>query len=221
VPSGGATYYTCTSNSCTDSGAPLALQITNPVTAFAMDNNGVIIQLPVVSSTAATVSGSLIFGIGTQGNNGLGTAKVVTLNAGGALTTTYKTQTLERSFIDSGSNAYYFPDGSIDVCAKNTHAPGFFCPPQTLNLSATLTGINGVSSLINFSVANADSLFSTSSMVAAAVSLAAPSTTVSANSSFTGTDTFDWGLPFYFGRSVYTAIENQNTSAGTGPYFAF
>ena len=32
---------------------------------------------------------------------------------------------------------------------------------------------------------------------------------------------FDWGLPFYFGRSVYTAIENQNTSAGMGPYFAF
>jgi hypothetical protein len=79
-----------------------------------------------------------------------------------------------------------------------------------------------VSSSINFSVANADSLFSTNSTIAAAVSLAAPSGSVSTDgSTFDGTDTFDWGLPLYFGRNVYTAIENQNTSAGMGPYFAF
>jgi hypothetical protein len=32
---------------------------------------------------------------------------------------------------------------------------------------------------------------------------------------------FDWGLPFFYGRTVYTAIENQSTPAGVGPYFAF
>jgi hypothetical protein len=32
---------------------------------------------------------------------------------------------------------------------------------------------------------------------------------------------FDWGLPFFFGRTVYTAIEGQSTPAGVGPYFAF
>jgi hypothetical protein len=32
---------------------------------------------------------------------------------------------------------------------------------------------------------------------------------------------FDWGLPFSFGRIVYNAIETRNTPAGTGPYFAF
>jgi len=201
---------------------PLAMQVTNPVTAFATDNNGVIIQLPVLTSTAATVSGSLIFGIGTQGNNGLGSAKVIMLDSVGALTTAYKTQSLDQSFIDSGSNAYYFPDGSIALCAQGTHAPGFFCPAQTLNLSATITGTNNVSSPVNFTVANADSLFSTNSTVAAAVTLAAPSNSVSADgSTFDGTKTFDWGLPFYFGRNVATAIENKNTSAGMGPYFAF
>jgi hypothetical protein len=223
VQAGGATYYTCASSTtCTDSGMALAMQITNPVTAFAADNNGVIIELPAVSSTAASVSGSLIFGIGTQGNNGLASAKVVTLDANGALTTTYKSQTLGQSFIDSGSNAYYFPDSTIAVCAASTHAPGFFCPGTTLSLSATLAGANGVSSSINFSVADANGLFSTNATVAAAVSLAAPSTSVSADgSTFNGAQTFDWGLPFYFGRNVYTAIENKNTSAGTGPYFAF
>jgi hypothetical protein len=32
---------------------------------------------------------------------------------------------------------------------------------------------------------------------------------------------FDWGLPFYFGRNVFTAIEGQSTSAGAGPFVAF
>jgi len=37
----------------------------------------------------------------------------------------------------------------------------------------------------------------------------------------TTTDAFDWGLPFYYGRTVYTAIENSTTAVGTGPYVAF
>jgi hypothetical protein len=32
---------------------------------------------------------------------------------------------------------------------------------------------------------------------------------------------FDFGLPFFFGRSVFTAIEGASTPGGTGPYVAF
>jgi len=32
---------------------------------------------------------------------------------------------------------------------------------------------------------------------------------------------FAWGLPFFFGRTIYTAIEGQTTPGGVGPYFAF
>jgi hypothetical protein len=203
---------------------PLALQITNPVAAFATDNNGVSIQLSAVSGTTASVSGWLIFGIGTQGNNSLGSAKVFTLDQSGSLSTTYKNTALSHSFIDSGSNAYYFPDPTIHVCGSSgetTKAPGFFCPTGTLNLSATIAGVNGTTSAVSFNVTNADSLFSTSAVIAAASNLAGSSADITTGSGATLSQTFDWGLPFYFGRSVYTAIENQNTSAGMGPYFAF
>lgn len=225
VSAGGGVYYTCTASAtCADSGLPLALQVSNPVASFAADNNGIIIQLPALSGTARSVSGSLIFGIGTRANNGLGNAAVFRLNNSGGLSTTYKSTTLDQSFIDSGSNAYYFPDSTIKPCPANTAAPGFFCPDSTLNLSAAMLGTNGTSATINFSVANANSLFGAGTPVAAAATLAGSSLGVSTDngSSFDGSRSFDWGLPFHFGRSVYTAIENQNTSdGGLGPYFAF
>jgi hypothetical protein len=216
---GHGVYYSCTSmNSCTSSAMPLNQQVKNPVVAFATDNNGVIIQVGSVSSTAASVTGSLIFGIGTQGNNGLGSAKVLMVSESGSFTTTYKGSALSNSFIDSGSNAYFFPDSSIKVCPDGTTAAQFFCPGSTLNLTATL----GSSGSVNFTVADANSLFSGNTTVAAAAGLAAPtSLAIDPSSSLDPNQVFDWGLPFYFGRSVYTAIDKQNTSAGMGPYFAF
>ncbi len=220
---GHGVYFSCSSSTtCTDTAMPLASQVSNPVASFATDNNGVSIQLSSVSGTAASVSGYLIFGIGTQGNNGVGSAKVFTLASDGSLTTDYNSSALTESFIDSGSNAYYFPDSNITVCTKTSNAPGFYCPTSTLSLTGTIVGANSVMSTVNFSVANASSLFTTSTTIAAASTLAAPSTSVAADgSTFTGTNTFDWGLPFYYGRTVYTAIETKNTSAGMGPYFAF
>ena len=32
---------------------------------------------------------------------------------------------------------------------------------------------------------------------------------------------FDWGLPFFYGRSVYTAIEGKTAGSATGPYYAY
>lgn len=212
-------YYVCSSNgNCQQT--TNSQQVSNPVAAFAADNNGVIIELPAVAASgASTVSGSLIFGIGTQANNGLGSAQVYTVSTdNGSLITTFSGSTLNDSFIDSGSNAFYFPDSSIPTCASNSSAPGFFCPTSTLSLTATLQGQNGTSASVSFSVANANSLFSGATPVTAASNLGAPNT---ATTGFNSSSTFDWGLPFYYGRNVFTAIEQHNTSAGQGPFFAF
>jgi hypothetical protein len=34
-------------------------------------------------------------------------------------------------------------------------------------------------------------------------------------------DTFDYGLAFFYGKRVAVAVEGDTTSVGTGPYIAF
>jgi hypothetical protein len=36
-----------------------------------------------------------------------------------------------------------------------------------------------------------------------------------------GTSYFDFGLPFFYGRTVFTAIEGLPAGSATGPYFAY
>ncbi len=207
-----AAYYSCTAAGCSNVTVGLASQVQNPVPLFSADNNGTIIVLPAVAAGgAASVTGSLIFGIDTQSNNQSGTQTVLTLQTSGVntgdLTTIFNGQTLSASFIDSGSNAIYFNDSNIGQCSGN-FVP-FYCPASSVDLSATLQGANGVSIAESFSVANAEMI--------PQGDFAFPG--------FAGTistaGSFDWGLPFFYGKRVATAIEGYTTSAGTGPYVAF
>jgi len=207
-------YFSCSSTSCQVANIALAQQVQNPVSMFPTDNNGVIIEFPAVSGTAASVSGSMVFGIGTQSNNGLGSAKVFTLDANGFFSTTFNGQSDSQSFIDSGSNGFFFADSAISQCGSSGVAPGFYCPSSALNLSATNQGASGSSGAVNFSVGDADTLFSGTTNDAAYSTLAGPQLPDFAGS-------FDWGLPFFYGRSVYTAIQSQSTPGGPGPYWAY
>lgn len=205
-------YYECPASGCTVVGESLAQQVANPVALFSADNNGVIIELPAVTGPEATLSGSLIFGIGTQSNNALGNAKVYTVDDFGNFITSYKNTAYNQSFIDSGSNGLYFLNAGIAGIPVCSDANFFYCPTSTDNLSATTQGSNGVtSSTVNFSVANADTLFNSNPSDTVFQQLAGPN-------SLAG---FDWGLPFFYGRNVFTAIEGRSTPGGTGPYWAY
>jgi hypothetical protein len=204
-------YYSCPGGVCSEIAAmTLDQEVANPVASFATDNNGVIVELPTVSSSGATsLAGSLVFGIGTEANNALGAATVYTVDPNvGTLNITFNGSTYANSYIDSGSNANYFAGGSIPVCSDE----GFYCPTSTLSLTAIITGINAASTTVDFSVANADSLFSGNPSGVAFVNLAAPNPIA---------DSFDFGLPFFFGNKVFTAIAGQTTPGGIGPYVAF
>jgi Protein of unknown function (DUF3443) len=211
-PANPGIYYACpTSTTCAVTAESLAQQVPNPVALFAIDNNGVLIELPAVSGAEPSVSGSLIFGIGTQSNNALGGATVFGLDpVTGNFTTISNGQTLtDAGFLDTGSNGIFFLDSAATGIPVCTNAAFFYCPSSTLNLSATNVGTNGAVGAVNFTVGNALSLTSNAND-AAVQGLAGP---------FPGT--FDWGFPFFYGRHVFTAFEGRTTPGGTGPYVAY
>jgi len=212
-------YYTCSSASaCAVASVPQSQQVSHPVAAFPVDNNGVIIQLPGLSASgAASVPGQLIFGIGTQDNNGLGSATQIPLDAYGYGSTTFPVGgTAYGSIIDSGSNAYFFLDSAttkLPMCTGGLK--DFYCPSSTTSLSATMAAMSGGDLRVDFRVANLSRLPASSN---ALDDVAGPMVGSGSDPSIPA---FDWGLPFFFGRAVYTAIEGKSTPAGTGPYVAF
>jgi len=211
-PGNSATYFTCTAApSCTQvaKGTINAQQqLPNPAVLFANDNNGVIVELPAVgaSGMAPPVNGSLVFGIGTQANNSLGSAtKLEADPASGVISASLNMTSYPDSYLDSGSNANFFPT-SIASCPQPNQ--GFLCPPATTDESATLQGTNGSVLTADFSVANANTLFTNDY---AAFSNLAGNNTASNTS-------VDLGLSFFYGRNVFTGFENPGVSA---PYFAY
>lgn len=228
VQSSSNSYYTCaTATTCAPNAVLENLQVSNPVAAFTTDNNDVIIQLPSVpTSGSASVTGSLIFGIGTQSNNAIGNATVFNQDSKGYLQTNYKLGTLHFAFIDSGSNGIYFHDTTIPQCMVNNSSNGFYCPTGgDLSLQANIVNpVNGASKSVSFTVTNELSLFQNAkSVVGASSGLAGDSASFGdgTKNSINGNLAFDWGLPFHYGKSVYVAIEGKVTSSGTGPFFAF
>jgi hypothetical protein len=210
-----AVYYTCPSGACTKAVVPLTQQISNPVTKFAVDNNGVILQLPAVPVGGSTaVSGALVFGIGTATNNAFNSGtQLLQLNSSGNFSTSFNGTSYTSSFLDSGSNGLFFNDTALPTCSSTSQAPGFYCPTASTNFSAVLTGTNSVSSTVPFVVSNASTLASSIPSGKIAFSDLAGGGVVARS--------FDWGLPFFFGRDVYTAISGATTPNGTGPYIAY
>jgi predicted aspartyl protease len=204
-------YYECPSPTvCEPVAESLAEQVPNPVSLFSTDNNGVIIELPAVSAGGEpSVSGSLVFGIGTQSNNALSGATIYTADDSGNFTTTYQGTAYPDSFIDSGSNGYYFLDSSLTGIAECSDATGFYCPASTVNISATNQGQNGSSSTINFSIESADTLFNSND--SAYSDLGGISGTVAPYY-------FDLGLPFFFGRNLYTGLQSATYANGYWAY---
>lgn len=202
-------YYKCASSSnCVGTTLAIANQLTNPVSLFNADNNGVMLSLPSLPVDGdLNVIGSLVFGVNTQSNNQLNSAQIFQVNGNtGNLITLYNGQSLTGSFIDSGSNGLYFNDSTITAC---TQAAGFYCPPGTLSLSATIQGTNSATVPVNFNITNAQTLFNTG------------------NTAFTDLggsgfhNAFDWGLPFFYGRKVFVVFEGMNVGGSSGPFIAF
>jgi len=173
----------------------LSQQVQNPVALFSTNNNGVIIELPAVSGPTTNLTGSMVFGVGTQTNNALGSATKFSLDQNGYTNTTFNS-TVFSSYIDSGSNAYFFQD----TIAQDSNE--WYIPSSTLTFSTII----GNKTDVSFRVGNADNMFNKYPTYAVFNTLAGYLNGY-----------FAWGLPFFYGRNVYTSITPQGDSA----YWAF
>lgn len=218
-------YYDCPSSGCNPTFATLTQQVPNPVALFTStgDDNGVLIQFPSVpdGGTAPPLNGSLIFGIGTQSNNAIGSATVYEVpdifsNNFGNMITAYNSQQYS-GFVDSGSNGLFFLDTSttgIPVCTGFKGASDWYCPSNSpdnftvTNQGQSDSGPVGSAVPASFSIENASTLFGTSNT--AFSTLGGPQT-----------GDFDFGLAFFYGKNVFIAIEGAATPPGSGPYYAF
>lgn len=243
-------YYGCDSSGCFNAdshGNPFtfanSVQVTNPISAFGL--NGVSMTLPAISLAGASqVQGTLTLGI-AAGNSQTAQTPFSTFNVYPAysadqildLTTLFITEgasayygsgdptlvSATNSFIDSGSNGVYVPQitGLIN-CGDGS---GFYCPTTTQTLQANIEGYNATaghagtptSGAYTFYIGDADTLFN------------------SGNSAFSnlggngGSSLFDWGLPFFYGKTIYVGLEGKTATfthvsggaAQPGPFWAF
>jgi hypothetical protein len=198
-------YYSCTAGtSCSPTGLSTAKQVVNPVTRFAADNNGVIVQMPPVGDGgAASATGTLVFGIGTQSNNALTGATKYSSDANANVDATFLGST-QTAFFDTGSNGIFFEDSSLTQCPSGS---SFFCPSSTQQRTATIRGTDGATSgNVTFNVANAQTLTRSGNYAF---------NNLAGNINFAGN--VDFGLPFFYGRHIYFGYD----LTGSTPYVAF
>lgn len=230
-------YYNCPANAtatavCAVTALGVAFQVYNPVAAFPIHNNGVVLALPAVPFPGAvTATGELIFGIDTSNAdtgaaNNMRPSAAATVQLGTTypsnsylnITTTYNgLPPLTNSYLDTGTNGLFFSD-NIRLCPVDPSQPPspWYCPIDASNRAISLVTHASLSdgdnpsqnqTVVLFTVENADALFSTTNTAFGGLAGAPPP------GPSAGT-TFAWGLPFFYGRRVFLSIWQPSKAGG-------
>jgi hypothetical protein len=214
-------YYTCdAAGACQPAAVRAEQQVQNPVPRFAVNNNGTIVALPAVADTGASVArGRLVFGIGTQTNNqppASGAILHVETDPSRDnyfyINTSIAGVSFPNSYIDSGSNGYFFADSGLSTsCVGPGQGSGWYCPATPQTREAVLSDSFGVQANASVRIVSADLLFASAN---------AAFSTLGGTPGSASPGAFVWGLPFFYGRHVYTAIWGQSLALD-GPWFAY
>jgi len=218
-------YFSCSGSTCTSTTVVATNQVTNPVVELPTDNQGVQLVFPSVSASAGSppLKGYMLLGIdsrtttgGYYNNSSSGYTLYAASSQAPDFQATYNGSHYT-SFIDSGSNALFFPNNSgIAECAIDSYE--YLCPSSLTVITPTLTGCTGAelspactgsATTPSLSIYNALTLLESGNAVFS--SLAVPSS---------GSQ-FDVGFPFFLGKTVLVGITGQSSSLGTGPYWGF
>jgi hypothetical protein len=71
----------------------------------------------------------------------------------------------------------------------------------------TGVGVNNASGTVNFAIADPNSFVTTAAAFAGLAS--------------GGTTNFIWGMPFFYGRTIYIGIDQRTMGSRVGPFFAY
>ncbi|MCQ8239635.1 DUF3443 family protein [Rhizosaccharibacter radicis] len=182
-------YLACAGAACAPypGPVPLFLQLPQPLRRFGTDNNGVMLDMPMPAHHGeARVEGRLLFGLGTNRDNGFGGASIIRLSARGRVSTEYAGRTATDSYFDSGTQSLIVPDDRLPICPGG-HAS--VCLRPAVRTSATVVGADGSRTVIPFLVGEFPRP-GEHGVFAGAVSVARRP------------DLFVWGFPFFIGRRV-------------------
>jgi Protein of unknown function (DUF3443) len=216
-------YYSCSGTTCTSSTMAVASQVSNPISYLPVDNNGITFEFPN-ATVGNNLTGYAILGIGTESNNMPSEATTLTADPNESDTgytdiqAQWQAQTIY-AFLDTGSNTYNFPysNTTSTVVANypimptdpNTDA---FTPSATETFTVTNIGFNGAQLGTGLSIENVEANFNTYNVVNY-IGI------VDQNGPIDGQ--FDWGFPFFLGRTVYVGLEGKTSSLGSGLYWAY
>jgi hypothetical protein len=220
-------YWLCSSSSTCSSPAyvPTATQTSNPVAFFNSDDNGVILAMnSVAAGGAASASGKLIIGVGTQSDNAVSSsAKVYALSRNVLVGTEYSTiqatynGTTYPALLDSSESTNAFLDArtlaaasagsAITYCSGSNY---LFClsagTASPLSLPFTAKDSNGDWSTVDLSIGDATTLLNTSIALGGA-NTAVPGLT--GGYALGASDYVYLGMPFFYSRTVYVGISGQ------------
>ncbi len=204
-------YYACVggpSGSCSTTLIAPSNQVSNPVSSFATDNNGVILQMPAISIFGQmNATGTLTFGIDTQANNSVAGYKILPTDYLGNFTATIAGQVYTQSFLDSGSN-YSF----VNLSGYNTNVYGDYAPAAYTTLTGTLTSSNVLASpAIMVQLGMINTIMLNFSAFAAFNDIIDPGSP----------GTADIGMPFFYGQSIALLISGKQITEGIGPLYGF
>lgn len=227
-------YYSCpTSTTCTPTTAALGSQASNPIALLNGGQvNGIVVSLPPIGEPgAASATGTLTLGVSTDaGTTPPATARFYGLDSN-ALFSTQFNGTSYLGVVDSGTALYVFSDAALASCAVGASVE-LFCPASTSALSASFSEASdvlharGTSGTVGFFIQNYANVLNIDTV---APDIGTPCGLYLSGTCYTATATdttqslpfFIWGLPFYFGRTVYFVYPGAAAGSVLGPAVGF
>ena len=132
-------------------------------------------------------------------------------DANGDFTATYNGNTaVLPAMIDSGMDSYAYDDQTLAVCGSGAFV-GYYCPavsPLAVFAVNTGAGRNGAVNTVQFAIADPNSFVANASAF-------------SELGGGRGSSRFTWGMPFFYGRKIYVALDQRAAGSVTGPYYAY